>query len=154
VRGNRPLRALASAAVVLTCLLGAIPLARAIDSAPPLPDPQLQARYLELTHDLRCMQCQNESIADSPVSLAADLRREVRESLLAGQSDQQILDRMVSRYGDFILFRPRMNARNAWLWAAPVVLLLVGLAVGARILFQRRRLMDSDEAVDEELNEL
>jgi cytochrome c-type biogenesis protein CcmH len=152
--GRRTLQAIASVFAAVAYLIMAMPAAHAIDTAPPLPDPQLQARYLELTHDLRCMQCQNESIADSPVSLAADLRREVRESLLAGQSDQQILDRMVARYGDFILFRPRMNARNAWLWAAPGVLLLVGLAVGARVISQRRRLMDSDEAVDQELNEL
>ena len=65
------------------------------------------------------MQCQNEALADSQVSLASDLRREVRELLLAGQTDEQIRDLMVARYGEFILFRPRMNARNAWLWVRP-----------------------------------
>ena len=70
------------------------------------------------------MQCQNESLADSPVDLAADLRREVREMLLAGKSDDDVRDFMTARYGDFILFRPRYSLRNAWLWGAPAVLLL------------------------------
>jgi cytochrome c-type biogenesis protein CcmH len=91
-----------------------------------LPDPALQARYVALTHELRCMQCQNESLADSPVDLAADLRREVRELLLAGKSDDQIRAWMSARYGDFILFRPRYSLRNAWLWGAPAALLLIG----------------------------
>jgi cytochrome c-type biogenesis protein CcmH len=131
-----------------TVALAFVAPAGAVDTLPPIPNPQLQARYLALTHELRCMQCQNESIADSPVSLATDLRREVRESLIAGQSDDQIRDRMVSRYGDFILFRPRMNARNAWLWAAPAVLLLIGVAVGVRILMQRQRLAATDAWTD------
>ena len=113
---------------VLAALLGRRRGVRAVDTMPPLPDPELQQRYYELTHELRCMQCQNESLADSPVGLAADLRLQVRELLLAGQSDEQIRDHMVARYGEFILFRPRMSWRNAWLWALPGVLMLVGLA--------------------------
>src|SRR5262249_18470911 len=81
-----------------------------------LPDRKLQARYEALTHELRCMQCQNESIADSPVELAADLRNQVREQLLAGRSDEEVRAWMAARYGDFILFRPRYSLRNAWLW--------------------------------------
>jgi cytochrome c-type biogenesis protein CcmH len=118
----------------------------AIDTSPPLPDPRLQQRYYELTHELRCMQCQSEALADSSVSLAADLRLQVRELLLAGQSDDQIRDHMVARYGEFILFRPRMTWRNAWLWAAPTLLMGVGLLVGWRILRTRARLSDSDES--------
>jgi cytochrome c-type biogenesis protein CcmH len=120
--------------------------AAAIDTSPPLPDPQLQQRYYQLTHELRCMQCQSEALADSSVSLAADLRLQVRELLLAGQSDDQIRDHMVARYGEFILFRPHMTWRNAWLWAAPTLLMGVGLVVGWRILRARARLADSDEA--------
>jgi cytochrome c-type biogenesis protein CcmH len=112
----------------------------AVDNLPPLPNPQLEQRYLALTHELRCMQCQNESIADSPVGLAEDLRREVRDELLAGQTDEQIRDHMVARYGDFILFRPRMSWRNAWLWGAPILLMLVGIAVGVRVLRNRTQL--------------
>jgi cytochrome c-type biogenesis protein CcmH len=110
-----------------------------------LPDPALQARYRALTHELRCMQCQNQSIADSPVGLAADLRREVRDMLLAGKSDQQIRDFMVARYGDFILFRPRLAPRTIWLWAAPLVLLVVGALVAVRVVRQRAKLVDADD---------
>jgi len=120
--------------------------ASAIDTTPPLPDPVLQQRYSALTHELRCMQCQSEALADSSVSLAADLRLQVRELLLAGQSDDEIRDHMVARYGEFILFRPRMTWRNAWLWAAPAVLMGVGLLVGWRIMRGRSRLTESDEA--------
>ena len=117
-----------------------------------LSDPKLQARYLSLTHELRCMQCQNESIADSPVDLAADLRTQVREQLLAGKSDAEIRDWMAARYGDFILFRPRYSWRNAWLWAAPGVLLLLGAVVCWRIVRARTRLVaDDQEPLDEDL---
>ena len=92
------------------------------------------------------MQCQSEALADSSVSLAADLRLQVRELLLAGQTDDQIRDHMVARYGEFILFRPRMNWRNAWLWSAPTLLMLVGLTIGWRVLRTRSRLVASEEA--------
>ena len=128
-------------------------LALAVDSQPPIPDPALQARYLELTHELRCVQCQNESIADSPVEIAAQLRREVRESLIAGQTDDQILDTMVSRYSEFILFKPRWSAKTALLWLAPLMLLLGGAAVALRILSRRRALLATDESpVEDEAN--
>ena len=117
----------------------------AVDTTPPLPNPALQQRYYNLTHELRCMQCQSEALADSSVGLAADLRVQVRELLLAGQSDDQIRDHMVARYGEFILFRPRMTWRNAWLWAAPSVLMLVGVAVGWRVLRTRARLVGADD---------
>jgi cytochrome c-type biogenesis protein CcmH len=115
-----------------------------------LPDPQLQARYEALTHELRCMQCQNESLADSPVALAADLRLEVRDMLLAGKSDDEIRGWMAARYGDFILFRPRYSLRNAWLWGAPAALLLVGGLVSWRIVRQRTALLAEDQEPPDE----
>jgi len=115
-----------------------------------LPDPKLQARYVELTHELRCMQCQNESLADSPVDLAADLRREVRNQLLAGKSDDDIRAWMTARYGDFILFRPRYSLRNAWLWGAPAVLLLIGVLVCWRVVRNRTTLLAADHEPLEE----
>jgi len=115
-----------------------------------LPDPTLQARYVGLTHELRCMQCQNESLADSPVDLAADLRREVRNQLLAGKSDDEIRAWMTARYGDFILFRPRYSLRNAWLWGAPGVLLLIGALVCWRIVRNRTTLLAADHEPLEE----
>jgi cytochrome c-type biogenesis protein CcmH len=126
-------------------LLFALPVL-AVDNVPPLPDAALQQRYYALTHELRCMQCQNEALADSPVGLAADLRLQVRELLMAGQSDDQIRDHMVARYGEFILFRPRMSWRNAWLWGAPVVMMIVGVFIAWRVVRSRSRLLDSEEA--------
>ncbi|HXR19394.1 MAG TPA: cytochrome c-type biogenesis protein [Steroidobacteraceae bacterium] len=142
---------------LFVALLGAwlllrLPVALAIDSTPPLPDPVLQRRYLALTHELRCMQCQDESLADSPVGLASDLRRNVQEMLVAGASDEQVRDHMVARYGEFILFRPRMNWRNAWLWCAPAVLMLIGAIIAARVLRERSRRVDQEETDDESLN--
>jgi len=132
-------------ALLALALLLWVPCALAVDSTPPLPNPVLQQRYLALTHELRCMQCQNESLADSPVGLASDLRRDVRELLEAGQSDDQIRDHMVARYGEFILLRPRMNWRNAWLWGAPGLFMLIGVIIVVRVLRDRRRRVDIDE---------
>jgi cytochrome c-type biogenesis protein CcmH len=115
-----------------------------------LPDPRLQARYVALTHELRCMQCQNESLADSPVDLAADLRREVRDQLLAGKSDDDIRAWMSARYGDFILFRPRYSLRNAWLWGAPAALLVIGALVCWRVVRNRATLLATDNEPLEE----
>jgi cytochrome c-type biogenesis protein CcmH len=97
------------------------------------------------------MQCQNQSIADSPVGLASDLRREVSEMLLAGKSDEDVRNFMVARYGEFILFRPQFSARNAWLWLAPIVLLLLGLFAAVRVIRQRTALLGLDtEPVEED----
>jgi cytochrome c-type biogenesis protein CcmH len=127
--------------------LGALAVAQAGFAVDPteMPTPELEQRYLALTHELRCMQCQNESLADSPVELAADLRHEVRDMLLAGKSDAQVRAFMVARYGDFILFRPRFTPRTAWLWLAPGVLLLIGALVLVRVMRQRAALLPQDD---------
>ena len=136
---------------VLTAVLLASSMTYAVDPTE-MPTPELQQRYLGLTHELRCMQCQNEAISDSPVSLAADLRRQVREMLIAGKSDDDVRNYMVARYGDFILFRPRVSARTIWLWSAPGVLLLIGAAVAVRITKHRAALVAQDnEPVDEDI---
>ena len=109
-----------------------------------LPTPQLEARYLELIHGFRCMQCQDESLADSPVNLAADMRREIRDMLLAGKSDQQIRDFMVSRYGYFILFKPPFVLKTAWLWLTPGVLLLIGVIAAFTVIRKRTALAATD----------
>ncbi len=156
-RGAQRVRGPVSSAAVLLGLLGALAigvlapqrLAWAVDTTQ-LPDPALQARYSALTHELRCMQCQNEAIADSPVDLAADLRREVRDMLLAGKSDDDVRNFMAARYGDFILFRPRFAPRTAWLWLAPGGLLLVGAFVSWRIVRARIALVPADNEPLEE----
>ena len=98
----------------------------AIDAAS-FDNPDLQARYLKLTNELRCLQCQNESIADSNATLASDLRRQVREMLEAGKSDKEILKFLTDRYGDFVLYQPPFAARTMIVWLAPGLFLLVAL---------------------------
>ncbi|UCC15683.1 MAG: cytochrome c-type biogenesis protein CcmH [Gammaproteobacteria bacterium] len=100
----------------------------AIDSDGPLPNPELQARYDRLTDELRCLVCQNQTVADSNADLAKDLRARTREMLLAGASDAEILEFMTDRYGDFVLYRPPVAGRTVLLWAAPILLLLIGSA--------------------------
>jgi cytochrome c-type biogenesis protein CcmH len=140
--------------VALTTAAVLILLATTVEAVDPtqMPTPALQTRYLSLTHELRCMQCQNESIADSPVDLAADLRRQVHDMLLAGKTDDDVRNFMVARYGEFILFRPRMSLRTAWLWLAPGVLILVGAFVAVRIVQQRSALVTQDnEPLEEDI---
>lgn len=103
-----------------------------------LPDPALEARARELSKELRCMVCQNQSIDDSDAPLARDLRLLVRERLKAGDSDRQVRDFLVARYGEFVLMRPVFSWRNALLWGAPVVVLLLGAAL-VWISMRRRR---------------
>jgi cytochrome c-type biogenesis protein CcmH len=91
-----------------------------------LPDPALEARARALSEGLRCMVCQNQSIDESDADLARDLRVLVRQRLVAGDTDQQVMDYVVSRYGEFVLLKPRFDLRNALLWGTPVLLLLVG----------------------------
>ena len=136
----------------LACLsLLAARLVFAVDPSA-LPNPALQARYLALTHELRCVVCQGETIADSNAWLASDLRRQVRELLVAGKSDDDIRDYMVARYGDYILLKPPFSIRTAWLWLAPGVLLIIGAIVAIRIVRQRSAMVAQDtEPLEEEL---
>jgi cytochrome c-type biogenesis protein CcmH len=142
-------RTLAAGAILLVALLAVAPAgtAWAVDPAT-LPDPVLQARYQVLIHELRCVQCENNSLADSEVSIAADVRRQIREMLAAGKSDQEIKAYMVSRYSEFILFRPAYSWRNAWLWGLPVLLLFMGVIVAVRVIRQRAALVDNDDDGD------
>ena len=98
-----------------------------------LPDPALEARARVLSRELRCMVCQNQSIDDSDAPLARDLRILVRERLTAGDNDRQVIDFLVARYGEFVLLKPRLAWHTAVLWAAPVVLLLIGTVVLLRL---------------------
>ena len=125
----------------LVLLVAALVCARAlaIDTEAAFPQPALQARYENLIHELRCVQCQNQSIADSPVGLASDLRREVRELIAAGESDSEIKRYMTDRYGDFVLYDPPLTPRTYLLWAAPVLLLLATLGVAVRVIVRRSR---------------
>jgi cytochrome c-type biogenesis protein CcmH len=126
--------------------------AYAIDPAPPLPDVAQNSRYIALIHELRCLQCQGENIADTPAQFAIDIRRQVREMITAGQTDNEVRQYMVDRYGEIILLRPRWTLRTGWLWVAPGVFVLGGLLVAVRILRQRKQLLAGDDSeVDDEV---
>jgi cytochrome c-type biogenesis protein CcmH len=137
-------RASAARLLVLAALVGAAAV-HAIDPTE-LPDPKLQERYVALTHELRCVQCQNEVIADSRAGIAGDLRREVRDMLIAGKSDEDVRNFMLARYGDFVLFRPRWAPKTAWLWITPGLMLLIGVLVSWRIVRTRSALVAADHA--------
>lgn len=102
------------------------------------PDPVVEARLAEVGSKLRCLVCQNQTIADSNADLAVDLRREIREQIAAGETDQQIIDYMVARYGDFVLYRPPFKTTTVLLWFGPALLLLLGVLVLRRALRARR----------------
>jgi cytochrome c-type biogenesis protein CcmH len=123
--------------------------AHAID-AERLEDPALQERYEQLTHQLRCLVCQNETIADSNATLAADLRSEVRDMMRAGKSDEEIRTFLTERYGDFVLYLPPVTPRTWLLWAAPALLLLGGAAVAALVIRRRVRTGRANPAALEE----
>jgi len=119
--------------------------ARALDAYGQIEDPALQARYERIIQQLRCLVCQNESIADSNVELASDLRRQVREMLIAGKSDDAIFAFMTDRYGEFVRFNPPLEPKTLLIWGAPFIMLLVGVAIIYRVVRQRSRLPLDDE---------
>lgn len=123
------------AAIALGILL--VTALRAADVEPAFDDPALNQRYWGLIREIRCPLCQNESIADSGAPVAADLRREVHRLLSEGKSDDEIKDFMSARYGDFVLYRPRVAPVTYALWASPFVLLAMGSLVFWRILRTR-----------------
>lgn len=119
--------------------------AYAIDSERAFEEPALQARYEHLTTQIRCLVCQNNSIADSSAALAADLRREIRDMLAAGREDSEIIEFLTTRYGDYVLYRPPWTPRTWLLWLAPLLLLAAGIWVAVRIVVARSRLPIEDE---------
>ncbi|MEO5732146.1 MAG: cytochrome c-type biogenesis protein [Rubrivivax sp.] len=123
--------------------------ARANEAAPLADDPALEARVMRIAAELRCLVCQNQTIADSHADLAVDLRRQVRQMLSEGQSQQQVLDYMTARYGDFVLYRPPLKESTAILWFGPALLLVGGFSVLVVVLRRRSRLpADRFEADD------
>ena len=119
------------------CLCIAAPVF-AIDTEVAFDDPVLQARYLSLISEIRCPKCLNESIAESDAPVATDLRREVRRLIGEGQSDDDVRSFLAARYGEFVLYRPRLSETTLALWAGPFVFLLIGGFVFWRILAARR----------------
>jgi cytochrome c-type biogenesis protein CcmH len=123
----------------MSLLWGAVALnALAKEATPLAADPALEARVMVIAEELRCLVCQNETIAASHADLAVDLRKQIRLKLTQGQSNQQILDFMVERYGDFVLYRPPLKATTVLLWAGPFALLSIASLVLA-VNIRRRR---------------
>jgi len=125
-------------ALLLLCLLASFAMAQVQTEDQPSDDPVIEQRLAKLSHELRCLQCQNQTLADSPSDLAADLRREIRAQMKAGKSDQEIIAFLTQRYGQFILYRPRVSPLTYLLWFGPFVFLLGGLVVLFRYIKQRR----------------
>ena len=123
--------------VVVAALLALAGPVAAKEAVPVSSDPALEARAMRLAEELRCLVCQNQTIADSHAPLAEDLKAQIREQLKAGRTDEQITAYMVERYGDFVLYKPPFKATTAFLWAGPFVILV--LAVGGLVLHLRRR---------------
>jgi len=133
---------LATVLVLFSCV------ALAIDTGKAFEDPQMQARYERLIAEVRCVTCQNQSIKDSNAFIAADLKREIRRLMTEGKTDEEVADFLVARYGDFILYRPRMAGKTLALWIAPFFLVLFGGIAIIRVVRHRMAL-----PVDEETSE-
>jgi cytochrome c-type biogenesis protein CcmH len=134
--------------VLLVALLGAA--AAAKEALPEAADPALEARMTRITAELRCLVCQNQTIADSNAGLAVDLRRETREMLRQGKSDAEIIAYMTARYGDFVLYRPPLKSTTALLWFGPAAMLALGAAGLVLVLRRRTRLSAASFEADEE----
>lgn len=122
---------------ILLASFGAVCLAE--EAPPAADDPVLEKRVKTLSEELRCLVCQNQSLADSNADLAIDLRNQVRELMQAGKSDEEIREFMVDRYGDFVLYSPPVKASTLVLWGGPFVLLLIGIVLLATYLRRRER---------------
>ena len=128
-------------ALVLFCLYSALALGQASDVA--RPDARTEERLKALAEELRCLVCQNQTIADSNAPLALDLRNQIRGQIAAGRSDAQIRDYMVDRYGDFVLYRPPFKGSTVILWIGPFALLAVGIGVAVAVARRRRQPPDA-----------
>jgi len=132
------MRFLAALAVPLLAALATLaPLPAAADAVPTVTDPVAQGRAVKLSEKLRCLVCQNQSIADSNAELASDLRGQIREQIAAGKSDDQIVEYMVNRYGDFVLYDPPFKPTTILLWLGPLLLVIGGFFVLIRNLRRR-----------------
>lgn len=137
--------------VLFLLILCSLPLCTiAKEAQPSAADPVLEERLMKLSKELRCLVCQNETLADSRAELAVDLRGQIREQMKAGKSDKQIVAYLTDRYGKFILYNPPVDPTTYLLWFGPFVLLVGGLAVLFRYLKQRRELIiEQPLSVDE-----
>ncbi len=136
--------------ILLLTLVLLSPLSWAEEALPVAEDPAIEKRMLALSEDLRCLVCQNESLAGSRADFANDLRREIREQLKANKSDQEIIDFLVSRYGDFVLYRPPVKPATYLLWGGPFVFLLIGAGILFFYLKRRRKQIEEPPLTEEQ----
>jgi cytochrome c-type biogenesis protein CcmH len=136
----------------ITCFLMLLALGSALgkEAIPMAEDPVVEQRLIAISEELRCLVCQNESLAGSRADLALDLRRELRALIKQGQTDEQIKEFMVSRYGDFVLYRPPVKPTTWVLWLGPFVLMLAGVATLVVYLRRRSREVANETMTDEE----
>lgn len=137
---------------IFGCFFGStVATASEINEAATAADPVAEKRLQKLSEELRCLVCQNQTIADSNAELAQDLRREVRTMIKDGKTDKEIVDFMVARYGDFVLYRPPVKGITLLLWGGPIALMLLGLVVLLRYLRRRAtRLAEHDQPLSAE----
>ena len=126
--------------LLVLLILGGI--AHAKEAVPVADDPVVERRAMALAEELRCLVCQNQSLADSNAELAVDLRNQIRYKVKRGESDREIVDYLVARYGDFVLYRPPLKATTLMLWFGPLILLAIGLAVLFYRLARRRKITE------------
>ena len=136
--------------VLLVCSLLFAPLVMAKEAKSMVADPEMEKVVNEISAELRCLVCQNQTIADSSAGLAVDLKNQVREMVKRGQSQDEIVEYMVTRYGDFVLYRPPVKPTTMLLWAGPFLLLLAGLVVLVVNLRKRTALLKDGELSSEE----
>ena len=139
--------------VLLLTILVVSPLGWTKEAVPVSENPEIERRMIALSEELRCLVCQNESLAGSRSDFAKDLRREIREQLIANKSNKEITDFLVARYGDFVLYRPPLRTNTMLLWFGPFIFLLIG--AGALIIYlkQRRKLLEETSLSEEELEQ-
>ena len=141
--------------MLILAIIVSIPLnASAVEPSEILQNPQLEARARNLSQNIRCLVCQNQSIDDSNASLAKDLRKIVREQLVSGASDNEIYDFLIARYGDFVLLRPPVKATTYILWYGPLFIFFAGLLLSVLFLIRRKRIMPEEPLSLEEKEEL
>ena len=145
------MRSLLRAALIAFAMVISGAGAAAKEAAPAAANPALEARVMAISEELRCLVCQNQTIADSHADLAVDLRNQVRTKLLAGESERQIKDFMVERYGDFVLYRPPLKATTVLLWIGPFALLALGAFALWRAIRQRAQRLATAAPSDADL---
>lgn len=116
-------------------------------------NPEIEQRMIALSEELRCLVCQNETIAASRADFANDLRREIREQISANKSDKEIIDFLVARYGDFVLYRPPVKSTTMFLWFGPFILLLAGAVVLVVYLKRRRKRIEEPVLSEQQLKQ-